>query len=124
MIFRTGYFAKQKLYESNNLLPISIALYPPTWYDGLKAYGISPSAELLKKHKNGQIDEESFEKEYFSKLNINVVTSYISSWTDMCNSLNKDGVVLLCFEKSGDFCHRHLLAKFIKEKLDIAVEEF
>jgi hypothetical protein len=29
----------------------------------------------------------------------------------------------LCWEKKGKFCHRHLVAKWFKEKLGIEVKE-
>ena len=33
-------------------------------------------------------------------------------------------VVLLCYEKSTDFCHRHLVAKWLSETLDYNVAEW
>ena len=34
-----------------------------------------------------------------------------------------DDAVLMCYEKSGDFCHRHLVADWLRTA-GIAVEEF
>lgn len=31
---------------------------------------------------------------------------------------------LLCYEKPGDFCHRHLIADWLNKSLGIGVEEF
>lgn len=33
-------------------------------------------------------------------------------------------VALLCYEKPGDFCHRHILAEWLKEKEGIDVVEY
>ena len=33
-------------------------------------------------------------------------------------------VALCCFEKPGDFCHRHILAKWLNEQTGIEVSEF
>ena len=33
-------------------------------------------------------------------------------------------IALCCFEKPDDFCHRHLLADWLNEKLNLGVEEF
>ena len=38
-------------------------------------------------------------------------------------SKGKD-VALMCYEKPGDFCHRHLLADFLNEKLGLDIKEF
>ena len=32
-------------------------------------------------------------------------------------------VILLCFEKPGEFCHRHLVAQWLKSNLNIDVIE-
>ena len=32
--------------------------------------------------------------------------------------------VLLCYEKPGDFCHRHILANWLEENFGFKVEEF
>ena len=29
----------------------------------------------------------------------------------------------MCWEKSGDFCHRHLVAEWVEENLGITIEE-
>ncbi len=33
-------------------------------------------------------------------------------------------VALCCYEKPGDFCHRHILAKWLTEKTGIEIKEF
>lgn len=33
-------------------------------------------------------------------------------------------VVLLCYEKTGDWCHRHILARFLNEQFDLGVTEY
>lgn len=33
-------------------------------------------------------------------------------------------VALLCYEKPGDFCHRHLLADFLNKELGLNIREF
>lgn len=33
-------------------------------------------------------------------------------------------VALCCFEKPGDFCHRHILAKWLNEQTGVEVREF
>ena len=33
-------------------------------------------------------------------------------------------IILLCYEKSGDFCHRHIVADWIESELKKRVEEY
>ena len=35
-----------------------------------------------------------------------------------------DNMILLCYEKSGDFCHRHVLADWLEENFGYRVEEY
>ena len=36
---------------------------------------------------------------------------------------NGKDIVLLCFEKRNEFCHRHLFASFLEENLGICIKE-
>ena len=38
--------------------------------------------------------------------------------------VNNKPVVLMCYEKPGDLCHRHMLSEYIKKHLRVWVEEF
>ena len=35
-----------------------------------------------------------------------------------------DNIILLCYEKSGDFCHRHILADWLEENFGYKVKEY
>ncbi len=71
------------------------------------------------KVKNKQITEEEYTIEYNKYLsNFNAKTVY----DKLCNLVNGEPV-LLCYEKSGEFCHRHLVAKWLEENLKIEIKE-
>lgn len=74
-----------------------------------KMYGkLAPSADLLAKWKSGQITWEEYEviykKETLSKLNPHVVVKELG-----------ENAVLLCYEKSGDNCHRNVVAAWLRD---------
>ena len=59
----------------------------------------------------------------------------MSTVTEILNKLDKEEVlkfldsfetdiILLCYEKSGDFCHRHIVADWIESELKKRVEEY
>ena len=38
--------------------------------------------------------------------------------------VTSDTIALVCYEKPSDFCHRHLVAKWINENTNIEVREY
>ena len=97
----TSYFSSRKWELSKG---ISIARYVKFW-EGETYPLLFPSQNLLSDYKNGLINEKEYERRYvyetLSKLNPKEVYEAL------------DGKVLLCYEKTGDFCHRHIVAKWL-----------
>ena len=116
----TGYFAKLKEYENNGLIPISISGKAPDFYNGIEYKRFAPSWSIYNNYKNGNIDEfgytERYKKEILDKLNPVEIKQFLTSF-------DKD-IILLCYEKQGDFCHRHLVADWIESNLGKSVEEY
>lgn len=64
---------------------------------------LAPSVELLNGYKNGTVTKEEYEKIFNAQLE------------GIDPSIVPDNSVLLCFEKPGDFCHRHLVAAWLRK---------
>lgn len=108
----TSYFAKlRKMPE--DVVPIAICKYPPKWYDGLAYKRLAPPANLISAWKNGEISMEDYihiyTNEILNKNNPDVVVS------DLIQMANEGVIVLLCFENSEEFCHRHLVAEWLDQ---------
>lgn len=62
---------------------------------------------LSKEEQNLDLNQEMFidayHKEVLDNLNVNIIAEKLN---------NK---VLLCYEKSTDFCHRHIVAKWLRD---------
>lgn len=123
MEIKTGYFAYTKKYIQRGYLPISIAQFSPKWYLGYKEFILAPSKQLLSNYKSGFITEERFKEEYTKYLDTIPFESLFGVWRDLVKRDGLKGVVLMCYEKYGDFCHRHILAEYIKNKFGIDVVE-
>ncbi len=123
MDIKTGYFSQQKKYEELGYLPISISRIAPKWYDGYSAIELSPSAELLYDYKHNSMNVAQYTKEYFGELDKRVVDVYLQQWKKLVEKHKAKGVVLLCYEKPTDFCHRHLLADFLNKEYSMSVTE-
>lgn len=123
----TSYFAKSKEIVSVGLVPISIALQTPAWFNGLSVGILKPSLNIIKQYKTDK-NIDSYEKSYHKLLidrcgdngnNIPYLIEIIkSSTTDAINRYKNNcrfnGLCFMCYESSEKFCHRHLLAKWLK----------
>ena len=116
----TSYFANLKNLEKENIFPIGICCYPPKWFNGPNLRAIEPTPDILEKCKSSHAE---YEKRYRAEVlsifkDINILInriSYISGGKD---------VALCCYEKPSDFCHRHIVAKWLEEQAGIEVKEF
>ena len=105
----TSYFSS-KIYNKEN--GISISRYVAFW-EGKSYPLLYPSVELLKWWKNLTKKQQhniwlrdQYEQAYFNetlnKLDPHIVAAEL------------EGKVLLCYEKSEDFCHRHIVAEWLE----------
>lgn len=123
--FYTSYYANYENIPKNYIcVPIS-RVVPDGFSDYpnitiIKDNFIAPDDNLLFDYKNGRIDEIEYKKRY-----INKICTYINSCDrfndlfDWAKAVDKhygdeyDGIVFLCYEKPGDFCHRHIFSKLL-----------
>lgn len=124
----TSYFAKLKQLPED-VLPISICGKAPQWYTGLQYKKLAPKYDFFMKWK------EDHDNNYYIKCFNEQVLGDIELLTflrvilDMQNEASKrDGifynhVCLICYEKPTDFCHRHLVAEWLKNN-EMKCEEY
>lgn len=113
----TGYFAKLRDYQQAGLTPISISGKAPDWYDGLEYKKLAPKWSFFSEWKYGSHKGDN--DYYISQFDAQVLAPLTveSVLTDLANlsGVELDKVILLCYEKPADFCHRHLVADWINE---------
>ena len=123
MIF-TSYFAKIKKFPEN-AIPIAICAKVPDWYTGLRYPKLAPKYDILMKYK-----DDHNEADYVECFNNTTLKCLNPLWVlaDLRILLDQDGadnlvpfwddpnshVALICYEKSSDFCHRHLVAEWFR----------
>ena len=111
MSFYTSYFGRLQRVPIE-ITPVSIALYSPKWYRGTQYKRLAPTERILREWKfenNVEKYINDFRRDILSKLSAHDVAR------DLIDFSNGGDVVLLCYEKRGDFCHRHLVADWLKE---------
>ena len=122
----------------SDLLCIGISRYIPDEFKTTKIHNflytpnsiLAPSRELLMKIKNGEIGQDEYAKIYFSEIGQSFIklgyrdareyfakmfSDFEKSFSEKDGPLSSfNGIVFLCYEKPGDFCHRHLLAALMR----------
>ena len=106
---KTSYFSKYKDADG-----ISICANKPYWFSGKVYPDLYPKWSFLSQYK---IDgnEDRYEKEYYAQVLNKLDPQKV--YDDLKDS------VLLCYEKSGKFCHRRLVAEWIENELGVEVPE-
>lgn len=73
---------------------------------------LSPSSDLLFAFKQGRMNWEEFKREFIGQIKGDVAS------LEAINTLHElsetEDVTLLCFEKDGNPCHRHLVRDIVE----------
>jgi len=105
-------------FNSNGWNPknaVSIAGKSPPYYMSNEYKKLAPKYWFFDKYKRDgdkKYYTEQYYKEVLNKLNPE----------EVYNDLGQD-TVLLCWEKPGEFCHRHIVAEWLSNALDIEIKE-
>ena len=110
----TSYLAKSKKAIDKGLLPIAIVRYLPKNVNILNITTLAPNAGLLHRYKTDN-DEVNYTKEFNNYLNSLSPENIINQLTFISMQNENKDIVLICYEKSTDFCHRHLVANWLNE---------
>lgn len=112
---KTSYFAKR----NDPTKIVSIALYSP-WFLKCNSYlKLTPTPPILHDWKLWGDEEKyiiEFEKQVLNKLNPEHVI------IELKNNFGND-CILTCYESSEKFCHRHLVSKWLNNKLGTNISE-
>ena len=114
MEIRTSYYANLKSIDKTKYYPIAISRYLPKNINLTQILELAPPSWLIKEKNQGKFIEE-FQKRLECLDSMEVY--------ELLKSISKEKVpVLLCYEKPGEFCHRHIIAEWF-EKAGIRVKE-
>lgn len=114
----TSYFAKSgKLSNA-----VCIALYPPRWFPGIPVLKeLAPTKQILSKWNAAKKDpslvytEEMYSADYHAEVLSKLDPKFIYATIE--------GKILCCYEKPGEFCHRHLVAKWLNDHVGVTITE-
>lgn len=118
----TGYYAKLKVYKEAGLTPIAVSGKRPDFYEGLYYPDFAPRFEVFQQWKKGEITNEQYMQKY--RFHLDTLDNNELKKDFQLYNVEGNDCVLLCYEKTGDFCHRHVLADWLEENFGFRVEEY
>lgn len=111
----TSYFGNLQKIQRAGIVPISVSLWPPKWYSGLRMPELAPEKLFInwpEQHYKPKYQEK------LDKLNAKEVLKKIIQLSG-----GKD-VAICCYEKPNEFCHRQMIADWLRSETGEPVEEF
>lgn len=110
---KTSYFGNKA--AASDPKAVSVARYPPRWWGpGRRYYTLAPSTELLRRSKAG-LPWPEYIQEY--KTDVLLKLNPQKVYDDLSES------ILCCWERTGENCHRRIIAEWIETSLGIQVPE-
>lgn len=124
MIF-TSYFGKMRKFPKN-VIPIAICAVVPNWYRGMAYASLAPKYDHLMKYKDDHNEAdyiECYNNTILKYLNPLLVLHELEQLLPVKAVKSRKErfwespdlhVVLLCYEKPSEFCHRQIVAKWLQ----------
>ena len=114
----TSYFGNSRKLKEAGVNMICVAIGKPRFIAGIpQMLNVCPTHYMV----SGPCSREEYLKLY-DRILASQDANQVVKQIEMLSG-GKD-VALCCYEKPGDFCHRHILAKWITENTGIEITEF
>lgn len=122
----TSYFGNLKNLPKN-VMPVSICAKAPPWYKGLQYKKLAPKYWFFKEWKQNHDNDfyiKYFKKEVLDELDVIKVLNELQVMLPSRIKCDMDKpvycsddthIALVCYEKPSDFCHRHLVAQWLRD---------
>ena len=106
----TGRFVEVANYKHAGFVPVSIAGQAPDYYDGIQFKTLAPKYSWWKEWHDNHLSNDWYRAKYketvLDKLNPKVIENRLKAFGE--------NVILLCYEKPDEFCHRQLVADWLR----------
>lgn len=114
----TSYYAKESR-ASHDALLVRVSNTIPDWFRKstvVLPVNVFPDWTIINAFKSGELSYEAFCEEYIKRLSDKVQPAFLlTKLEELAQANNKDTVILLCYEKDGNACHRTALANYIDD---------
>lgn len=107
----TSYYGNPNLPKDALLLAVS-AKVPDGYRVQEHLKSLAPSWDIYNEYKQSG-DAERYTKRYKEEILAAINKEVVSDWLNLMMSRYGKDAILLCYEKPGKFCHRHLIAEWL-----------
>lgn len=113
----TSYFGNAKALAKAGIMIVGVARWSPRFLSvPVVMTDVAPTPWMVKQATRQQYLDAY--QQILSKLNPH---EFINRLEKVSNGAD---VALCCYEKPGEFCHRHLLAEYLTAKTGVEIKEF
>lgn len=115
----TSYYSKVSRLDTSDYLLVCVSNTSPEWFDK-KLYKIDsnvyPDWTTINHYKSGEITRDQFRALYVRKISGQTQPEFIYQELENLGRIyDKENIVLLCWEKDSQACHRTMLAELISK---------
>ena len=114
----TSYFANWRKFPLNARV-LGITRFPFAHLPYPNEKLLAPSEELLADYKAGKVDAAEFTKRFVMELKGRGFTNGKDLAASLARASNGEDLILCCYEKKGEFCHRHILAEILRPYVEV-----
>jgi len=110
----TSYYANMsRRYQDYTVVAVSTSI--PNWFpiEVPKVGCVVPGWDLVNDIKRGLISQEEYVERYKAKLDFLNRDEVLSMLREIYHENGDKPLVLCCYERPTDFCHRHYLAEWL-----------
>lgn len=118
----TTYFANIKKLDLDKVVPISICGKAVDGWQFPQYKKLAPSWSIYKEYKDSG-DKERYTRRFIAEILSELDPSQVINDLIRLAGEERKDIALVCYEKPGDFCHRHLVADWLG-KFGIKVLEY
>lgn len=121
MTIWTSYFGQMRNFPED-FTPVAICGSIPDWYKGLWYKQVAPKWSFFSEWKKNH--DNNYYINYFNELVLKDKDPNNFIRDLICLTNNASNIVLLCYEKPTDFCHRHLVADWVNQNTELTIKEW
>lgn len=110
----TSYFSNLRRVQDSQIIPVSVAQGTPRGIKILEYKDLAPPWSLIKQYKRDKNVDN-----YIANYSEGVLRgkNQYKVLGDLILLADAQNIALICFEKPGSFCHRHLIAAWLNSIL-------
>jgi uncharacterized protein DUF488 len=118
-IATSRYQAADLIYTSG-FVPVGISIGKPKFPLGYTPVYMKEAAPWRLREI---ADNNEFGERYRARLDGIGIDLFLRRFAEICTAHDSHGLVLLCYEPVGEFCHRHLFASWFEQQTGQPVSE-